>query len=402
MTSLGCVSGLHRAEAGGTASCRLRRQSASLSHLAGPSMHKCRGLAARGPAGWLRLSAAQASPSPMVVALVAVAHTSVPQPANAAQQLVKGRVYGFDQLQGTLKILINTRMTVVVLSSGGLLVNNPVAPTKECQRLLQELVDAHGPVKYIALSTLALEHKTYYVPFARCFPEAELWVAPGQWSFPLNIPFESALWPRKLAPSAARPQASAAPGSGRAWERAGGGGHAREPEEGLVAGLLVCHLRGAQNTEDRAPYVRRIPLGRGLGAHFPLLRWEARRASNPAGTVFQPPAKGGPGMGRESEQVGLPESGAIDFEAPVSAGPRQFRAAFAFLEEEQREPSAAVAATPASLISAATRRLRRGLWNEAEEATFPEEELQCLRDLDADTVARGTSEPPVVYRGSSQ
>ena len=88
----------------------------------------------------------------------------LPVPASSTRatvrtELVKGQVYGFDQLQGTLKILINTRMTVVVLKSGGLFVNNPVAPTKECLRLLQELVDVHGPVKYITLSTAALEHK---------------------------------------------------------------------------------------------------------------------------------------------------------------------------------------------------------------------------------------------------
>lgn len=37
------------------------------------------------------------------------------------------------------------------------------------------------------------------MPFARRFPEAELWAAPGQWSFPLNTPFEASLWPRRLA-----------------------------------------------------------------------------------------------------------------------------------------------------------------------------------------------------------
>lgn len=74
-------------------------------------------------------------------------------------ELVEGQVYGFDQPQGVLKVLINTRMTVVVLEEGGLLVNNPVAPTRECLRLLQDLIDEHGPVRYITLSSAALEHK---------------------------------------------------------------------------------------------------------------------------------------------------------------------------------------------------------------------------------------------------
>eukprot|EP00951_Prasinocladus_malaysianus_P049135 scaffold666355_cov84-Prasinocladus_malaysianus.AAC.1 len=100
------------------------------------------------------------------------------------QELVQGQIYGFDQLQGVLKILINVRMTVVVLQQGGLLVNNPVAPTHECLELLEELVLRHGPVKYIALSSVALEHKSFFGSFARKFPDAELWAAPGQWAFP--------------------------------------------------------------------------------------------------------------------------------------------------------------------------------------------------------------------------
>jgi hypothetical protein len=50
-------------------------------------------------------------------------------------------------------------MTAVVLREGGLLVNNPVAPTTECLDLLRSLVDRHGPVRHITLSSAALEHK---------------------------------------------------------------------------------------------------------------------------------------------------------------------------------------------------------------------------------------------------
>jgi len=114
-------------------------------------------------------------------------------------ELVAGEVWGFDQLQGTLKIFINSRMTVVRLAEGGLFVNNPVAPTYECLRLLHELEDKFGPVKYIALSSVALEHKAYLKPFAQKFPSASVWVAPGQWSFPVNIPIAASLWPVKVA-----------------------------------------------------------------------------------------------------------------------------------------------------------------------------------------------------------
>ena len=50
-------------------------------------------------------------------------------------------------------------MTVVALKDGGLWVHSPVAPTVECVRLLRELEDKYGDVKYIVLPTYAVEHK---------------------------------------------------------------------------------------------------------------------------------------------------------------------------------------------------------------------------------------------------
>jgi hypothetical protein len=50
------------------------------------------------------------------------------------------------------------RCTIIKLSAG-LFRNNPVAPTPECIRLVRELEEIHGPVRYITLSSLALEHK---------------------------------------------------------------------------------------------------------------------------------------------------------------------------------------------------------------------------------------------------
>lgn len=35
----------------------------------------------------------------------------------------------------------------------------PVAATRECLALLQPLIDAHGPIKYIVLPAVAVEHK---------------------------------------------------------------------------------------------------------------------------------------------------------------------------------------------------------------------------------------------------
>jgi hypothetical protein len=80
-------------------------------------------------------------------------------------------------------------MTVAKLELGGLLVYAPVAPTPECLRLVNELVEAHGEIKYIILPTVSgIEHKVFVGPFAKCFPKAQVYVAPHQWSFPLNLP----------------------------------------------------------------------------------------------------------------------------------------------------------------------------------------------------------------------
>ncbi|MBW4561115.1 MAG: DUF4336 domain-containing protein [Mojavia pulchra JT2-VF2] len=105
------------------------------------------------------------------------------------KEVVKDKVWTFDQLQGIFYVVVPIRMTVVKLDTGGLFVYAPVAPTTECIRLLNELVAEHGDVKYIILPTISgLEHKVFVGPFARRFPNAQVFVAPNQWSFPLNLP----------------------------------------------------------------------------------------------------------------------------------------------------------------------------------------------------------------------
>ncbi|MBE9207824.1 DUF4336 domain-containing protein [Nostoc sp. LEGE 06077] len=105
------------------------------------------------------------------------------------KEVIKNTVWTFDQLQGIFYVVVPIRMTVVKLDAGGLLVYAPVAPTKECIQLVQELVAEHGDIKYIILPTISgIEHKVFVGPFARCFPNAQVFVAPNQWSFPLNLP----------------------------------------------------------------------------------------------------------------------------------------------------------------------------------------------------------------------
>lgn len=105
------------------------------------------------------------------------------------REIVPNTVWTFDQLQGILYTVVPIRMTVVRLSAGGLLVYAPIAPTQECIRLVKELEARYGVVRYIILPTASgLEHKVFVPAFARCFVNAQVFVTPHQWSFPLNLP----------------------------------------------------------------------------------------------------------------------------------------------------------------------------------------------------------------------
>lgn len=113
-------------------------------------------------------------------------------------EVVKDTIWTFDQPHGILYTVVPIRMTVVKLEAGGLLVYAPVAPTVECVRQVKELVDKHGDVKYIILPTSSgLEHKVFVGPFARAFPNALVFVAPSQWSFPFNLPLSWLGFPSK-------------------------------------------------------------------------------------------------------------------------------------------------------------------------------------------------------------
>ncbi|MEC4814109.1 MAG: DUF4336 domain-containing protein [Scytonema sp. PMC 1069.18] len=114
------------------------------------------------------------------------------------REIVKDTIWIFEQLQGILYTIVPIRMTVVRLSAGGLLVYAPVAPTNECVRIVNELVVKYGDVRYIIFPTSSgLEHKVFVGPFARRFPQAQVFVAPHQWSFPLNLPLSWLGFPYK-------------------------------------------------------------------------------------------------------------------------------------------------------------------------------------------------------------
>lgn len=104
------------------------------------------------------------------------------------ETIIANSIWTFDQKFGILNVQVPLRMTVVKLSDGGLFVYDPIAATPELVNMVRTLEKEHGPVRHIVLGSVAIEHKTYAGVFAQKFPTAQVWVQPGQYSFPSNLP----------------------------------------------------------------------------------------------------------------------------------------------------------------------------------------------------------------------
>ncbi|MEA5442536.1 DUF4336 domain-containing protein [Cyanobium gracile] len=104
------------------------------------------------------------------------------------RELIAGRLWSFEQVQGVWYVAVPIRMLVLRVREG-LLLYAPVAPTAEVRARLRDLEERHGRVCTIVLPTASgLEHKLPVPAMARAFPEAQVWVTPRQWSFPLPLP----------------------------------------------------------------------------------------------------------------------------------------------------------------------------------------------------------------------
>lgn len=113
--------------------------------------------------------------------------------ATTMETPVEGRIWTFDQVQGVVNVNVPVRMTVIKLSEasgGGLWILNPLAPTPQLISEVRRLESLHGPVRHIVLGTVALEHKATFGPFGQYFTRATVWVQPGQWAFPVNLPLQ--------------------------------------------------------------------------------------------------------------------------------------------------------------------------------------------------------------------
>ena len=176
-----------------------------------------------GPPRRARRTVCRAKPGTRRAALAAFSLTTIPNAARAdigpdsqynlwpalpvapysrrktIRRQIKDDVWVFDQIIGIYYVHVPIRMTVI-RGETGLLVYAPVAPTKECLSLLEELIQQYGPVQTIILPSVAVEHKVLAGPFARKFPDASFYVVDQQYSFPLPLP---SLWlglPRRARP----------------------------------------------------------------------------------------------------------------------------------------------------------------------------------------------------------
>ena len=106
------------------------------------------------------------------------------------RELIPNKIWSFEQIQGIYYVAVPVRMTLVKLDDGLMLIN-PLPPTNELINELQKIISIHGKLKAIVLPTASgLEHKIGLPSLLRIFDESDVWICPGQWSFPINLPLD--------------------------------------------------------------------------------------------------------------------------------------------------------------------------------------------------------------------
>lgn len=87
--------------------------------------------------------------------------------------------WALEQLITVAKVTATIRCNVVRLkSTGGLWVHSPQWPTGEFCRLLDGI---GGPVEHVVLPCNAIEHKAPMKAFLKKYPNAKVWISPGQY-----------------------------------------------------------------------------------------------------------------------------------------------------------------------------------------------------------------------------
>ena len=104
------------------------------------------------------------------------------------------------------------RCVVVRLADNTLWVHAPLAPTEEFFDMVESCAgdivgDANGEndsskrgvVSHVVCPTYALEHKIFVKDALKRWPNAKLWVAPGQFSFPIRSTSDDIVWGRSIS-----------------------------------------------------------------------------------------------------------------------------------------------------------------------------------------------------------
>jgi hypothetical protein len=70
-----------------------------------------------------------------------------------------------------------------------LLLYNPIAPTPQCVAKIRQIeMEQQCHVRHMVIGSVALEHKVYAGVMSQKFPYAQVWLTPGQYAFPINLP----------------------------------------------------------------------------------------------------------------------------------------------------------------------------------------------------------------------
>lgn len=85
--------------------------------------------------------------------------------------------WALEQLLTFANVTATIRTNVIRLQDGGLWVHSPQWPTGGFCHLLDEL----GPVRHIVLPSNAFEHKAPVAAFCKRYPDASVWISPGQY-----------------------------------------------------------------------------------------------------------------------------------------------------------------------------------------------------------------------------
>ena len=106
------------------------------------------------------------------------------------REIVQNQIWSLEQIQGIYYVAVPIRMTILKVENSLILIN-PLPPTKELINEINKLIIDHGPVKSIILPTASgLEHKIGLPALLRIYSDADVWLCPGQWSFPINLPLD--------------------------------------------------------------------------------------------------------------------------------------------------------------------------------------------------------------------